>query len=642
MGALIMKTMKSLHGLLLLLAALLSIPSIAQNKYYIATTTQGGNDANSGTSINAPYATVSVALAKALPGDTIFVRSGTYTSSATIRINRPGTAANHIVLTIYKPDLIDANSRPVFDFSGMQYSSSNRGFLLSGANYWDIFGIVIKGAGDNGMNVGGTSFTTITFCSFTRNRDTGLQLGGASHHITITNCDSYENADLGPGSTSAGGNADGFAPKLDVGDSIWFRGCRAWLNSDDGWDGYLRPSNNVNAFLEDCWTFRNGYYWLDGSTTSSQNGNGFKLGGSDTKDLGYNFTLVRCLSFYNKANGFDQNSNAGQIALYNCSAYQNLGRDYFMTSGSVIYQPGAKLTIRNCLSLGARGVSLPAASTAARPYEASNNSFLTATSSSQILSFDTAGVTARRNVDGSLPAIDFMRLNPAAPKPYTYIDAGVALPDVIYHGVKGVSFNGAAPDLGLFESSLSVLPVGLLSFSAIVKNADVRVTWQTASELNNKGWFVERSKSGDNLSWSSLGFVQGAGNSSDIKNYNFNDKSVSAGIYQYRLKQIDLDGHKELSKIIAVTVGNRPLTTALSMYPNPSKSAITIQYVVPVKSRVNIGVYSTDGQLLSRVFNEEQQAGSYQRTIDTHLRNGKYLLKVAAGTEVSSSILFIQ
>ena len=125
------------------------------------------------------------------------------------------------------------------------------------------------------------------------------------------NCGSYENADLGAGTSSFGGNADGFSPKLDVGDSIIFRGCRAWTNSDDGWDGYLKTTGTVypdgiTTILENCWAFHNGYYWLDGTTTASENGNGFKMGGSALKDEAHNFVVIKCLSFRNKAKGYDQ------------------------------------------------------------------------------------------------------------------------------------------------------------------------------------------------------------------------------------------------------------------------------------------------------------------------------------------------
>jgi hypothetical protein len=613
----------------LFIAISLSIHSFAQTKYYVATSAQGGNDANTGTSLAAPFATVTKAISKVVAGDTIFVRSGTYTVSTTVSISKAGTATNHIVLTVYQPDMVDANSRPVFDFSSMTLSSSNRGFNLSGANYWDIYGIVIKGAGDNGMNVTGTSYTTITFCSFTRNRDTGLQMGGLSHHLYITNCDSYENADLGTGSTTAGGNADGFSPKLDVGDSIFFRGCRAWMNSDDGWDGYLRPSNNVTTFLEDCWAFRNGYYWLDGSTTTSENGNGFKMGGSDNKDLAHNFVVVKSLAFYNKANGYDQNSNAGSIYLYNCSAYQNLGRDYFMTSGSVTYQPGATLVIKNCMSLGSKGVSLPTASTSSRTYTASNNSFSTATTSPEILSFDTTGVSGMRGVDGSLPNINFMHLNPAAPQPYTYIDKGTVISDVVYHGTSGIPYNGAAPDLGAFESSYGTLPIKMLSFSAYNNSNDVTLNWAIASEINNKGWSIERTSDINNSNWTPLGFVNGKNNSSSVTNYAYIDKNVSAGTYYYRLKQIDVDGRITFSNVILVKVINGKQVAEVALFPNPFMLSATVRYNVPATSKVTLAVFNQQGQLVTTLYQGEQQAGTYQRVVNgQYLAKGKYYLKL--------------
>src|SRR5438067_4451934 len=138
-----MMKQRSISLLLCLFAGLsFSVSSFSQSKYYVAT---AGNDANAGTSLAAPFATIAKAVSVAVtPGDTIFVRSGIYTVSSTVKITKSGTAAKHIVLTVYKPDMVNANSRPVFDFSSMSVSSSNRGFTLTNVNYWDIYGIVIK------------------------------------------------------------------------------------------------------------------------------------------------------------------------------------------------------------------------------------------------------------------------------------------------------------------------------------------------------------------------------------------------------------------------------------------------------------------------------------------------------------------
>lgn len=626
-----------------LLLTLFSINTFAQSKYYVATT---GSDANAGTSLGAPFATLAKAVAVAIvPGDTIFVRSGTYTVTTTISIKKPGTAAKHIVLTVYKPDLVTANSRPVFDFSSMVLNSSNRGINVSGANYWDIYGIVIKGAGDNGMNVSSTSNTKIEFCGFTRNRDTGLQLGGGSNNIYIINCDSYENADLGTGSTTAGGNADGYAAKLDIGDNIIFRGCRAWMNSDDGWDGYMRPANptpptGVKWRMEDCWAFRNGYYWLDGSTTSSMNGNGFKTGGSDTKDLDHDCTMVKCLAFLNKANGFDQNSNAGSIYMYNCTSYKNSGKDIFMTS-SPTYVTGAQLALQNCLTLGANGVSIPSASTAARALTNITNSFKTTTTSAEILSFDTTGVTSPRGIDGSLPVLNFMRLNTAAATPYTYIDKGTALPSISYHDATGLPYNGGAPDLGAFESNYT-LPVQLLSFSAAPNSIGVLLSWAVTNQINNKGWAIERSTTSTNNLWAEIGFVNGDGNNASVKNYNFQDINTPIGSnYYYRLKQVDTDGQIKYSNVVVVYATNNTAQLQLLAYPNPTRNNLTVQYQVTSSTHVSLALYNLQGILVNKLIDAPQAAGSFQQNIDMQqLPAGKYWLqlKVAAQMTIASFV----
>lgn len=433
----------------LFLIVLFGQTSYATN-YYVAV---NGNDLNLGTSISLPFATIAKAITKAsAAGDTIFVRSGTYIISATQRITRSGTAARPIVLTAYKPDLVSAASRPVFDFSSMAVSSSNQGFILSGASYWNLYGFVIKGAGDNGMLLQSTCHhLKIEFCSFTRNRDSGLQIRSGSHHCLILNCDSYENADLGTGTTSSGGNADGFAPKLDVGDSIIFRGCRAWMNSDDGWDGYLTAIENglpdkMTTILEDCWAFKNGYYWLDGSTTSSQNGNGFKMGGSANKDQGHHFVVKKCLSFKNKAKGFDQNNNAGSMYLYNNTAVQNGDYDYGLNSSGVTYVAGANLSVVNCISFGIKGKTIR--TTGGGSIINTNNSFITSiTTNNNFISTDSTGASGSRNLDGSLPTLNYMRLLDAS----SYIDAGKILDSIPYHDSIGIPFYGTKPDLGAFE-----------------------------------------------------------------------------------------------------------------------------------------------------------------------------------------------
>lgn len=382
--------------------------------YFVATT---GNNANDGLTLDKPFASIESAISRAVAGDVIWVRGGTYKHSSTISISKSGSQTDTIFMLAYE------NEKPVLDFSGTAFGK--KGISLSG-NYWKIKGFEEKFAGDNGLGISG-SYNTIDQCSFHDNKDTGLQLNGGAHNNKIINCDSYYNAD-----PTDYGDADGFAAKMDVGSNNYFYGCRAWLNVDDGWDGYLRGADDVSTVLENCWTWSNGYFKNGTDGGASANGNGFKVGGSDNKLLKHNFTLVNCLSFYNKAKGFDQNSNIGDIYFYNCTAYGNLGNNYYLTKELA---SGKKAEIKNCVLFNGKN------SLADFVVQASNswNAPFTVTAS-DFVSVDTTGISGPRQPNGSLPNVAFMHLASGS----DLINAGTDL---------GYPFNGSAPDLGAFETS---------------------------------------------------------------------------------------------------------------------------------------------------------------------------------------------
>ena len=375
-----------------------------------------GIDTSAGT-MDQPLKSITKAISLAHAGDTIYVRGGTYPLVSTIAISKSGTSGSRYNLFGYE------NERPLLDYSAMRISSSNRGINLSGS-YWYIRGFDIRKAGDNGMNISGSN-NIVEYCSFSENGDTGMQLGGGASNNRIINCDSYFNVD------PSQGNADGFSPKLDVGSGNSFHGCRSWQNSDDGWDGYMRPSDNVTTTLDSCWVFHNGY--LKSGAASIGNGNGFKMGGGDNSNrdsLRHNMILRNCLSFDNRVKGYDQNNNMGSMTLLNCTAYRN-GANFQVTKALRIT---SVLTVKNCISAGTGGVSLlPSA-------VQSTNSWLSPLSASDadFVSVDTAGVTGPRKPDGSLPDVSFMHLVAGS----RLIDAGT---DV------GLPFVGIAPDLGAFE-----------------------------------------------------------------------------------------------------------------------------------------------------------------------------------------------
>ncbi len=405
-----------------------------------------GNASNSGTSISSPT-TLQQAINTATAGTTIYLRGGTYTFTTKISIpsTKSGTATAIIKLFANPGD-----ARPILDFSAMAVSSSNRGIELA-AHYWHLKGFDVYKAGDNGLFLSGSN-NVIEFCSFYENGDTGLQMGGGASNNQVINCDSYYNID------PTQGNADGFAVKLDVGTGNSFRGCRAWQNSDDGWDGYMRPSDDVSTTLDSCWAFKNGYL-KDGTIAANGNGNGFKMGGSDLKDLRHNFTLTRCLAFQNKVRGFDQNNNKGSITLYNCTSWNN-GQNYGMNSSGVILATGKEMVLKNCISLTTTTAN---AFNIVAQFATNSWSSGFSVAAADFQSIDPTAAFGARQADGSLPLMAFMHLTQTSALRNRGTDVGLP-------------FNGTAPDLGAFETKENV---GVIN--ALLKNEGIAQLYPSVS-----------------------------------------------------------------------------------------------------------------------------------------------------------------
>jgi fibronectin type 3 domain-containing protein len=506
-------------------------PSIAA-EYYVAT---NGSDSNPGT-IGSPFLTIPTAISAASPGDTIYVRGGTYYYSTKISISKAGTSNAMYHLFAYPGE------RPILDFSAMAYDSSNRGVSLSG-QYWHIKGLDIYKAGDNGMIIQG-NYNRIEFCRFYENRDGGCQLANSAAYNEVINCDSYYNYD-----PPDGGDADGFSPKLTVGTGNYFYGCRAWNNSDDGYDAYLTTSDNVTTTYENCWAFKNGY--LKDGSAGPGNGNGFKMG-SDTNH--HNAILKNCLSFQNLSKGFDQNHNKGSMTLYNCTAFNNVGNNYAINEA---LDSGYTLTLTNCVNfIGTISIWSSAIQTTCSwksPFSVSVTDFV---------STDYSAVTGPRKADGSLPDITFMHLAAGS----DLIDGGTNV---------GLPYNGTKPDLGCFEYTVSAvdyppaIPAGL---SATGSNGSVALNWNDNTETDLDGYNVYRST------------ISGSGyskiNSTLIANSNYTDDTVTNNItYYYVVTALDVNGNEsayssEASATPADT--DAPMTpTGLAAKTSDSLAALT-------------------------------------------------------------------
>jgi hypothetical protein len=105
-------------------------------------------------------------------------------------------------------------------------------------------------------------------------------------------------------------------------------------------------------------------------------------------------------------------------------------------------------------------------------------------------------------------------------------------------------------NLNVVFGGCDVLPIELLSFTGKQIKDYNYIEWITASELNNDYFTLERSNDGEN--WKRIHFINGAGNSSTISRYSFNDYEFKESVNYYKLTQVDFDGIGKESFIISV------------------------------------------------------------------------------------------
>ncbi|MBN1309858.1 MAG: cellulose binding domain-containing protein [Anaerolineae bacterium] len=277
--------------------------------------------------------TLTSAITRIAVGGTIYMRGGTYNFSSPVIIDRgnDGTSNARKQLFAY------SGETPVLNFSAMAEDSANRGLTING-HYWHVRGLIVERAGDNGIFIGGNN-NIIERCVTRYNRDSGLQLSRYSSSASdsewpannlILSCESHDNMD------SDGEDADGFAPKLTVGEGNVFRYCVAHHNIDDGWDMYTKDDTGPigRVTVEDSISYMNGTL-SDGTTHGNGDRNGFKLGG---EDISVDHIIRRNLAYLNGKHGFTYNRNLGTIEMTANISIDSEERNFNFDGGTSIFR----------------------------------------------------------------------------------------------------------------------------------------------------------------------------------------------------------------------------------------------------------------------------------------------------------------
>ncbi len=212
--------------------------------------------------------------------------------------------------------------------------------------------------------------------------------------------------------------------------------------------------------------------------------------------------------------------------------------------------------------------------------------------------------------------------------------------------VRGVLFNGHIDDLLFSEADcavLSLLPVELVSFGALVDGVDVLLRWETASETNNAGfeihWRSERvGAPRASPVWQVIGFVEGHGSRTVPQTNSYHVEDLDPGRHVFRLKQIDFDGTFEVHPEVEVVIAMIDPFIVESAYPNPFNPQAQFRFAVQRAQAVRVELYDMLGRRVRVLYEGEAPAGQMQ-VVSIHgsdLPSGLYLVRVAGKTFVKA------
>ena len=194
----------------------------------------------------------------------------------------------------------------------------------------------------------------------------------------------------------------------------------------------------------------------------------------------------------------------------------------------------------------------------------------------------------------------------------------------------------------IFVTDLELIPAELFSFMAKADNDVITLSWQTATETNNRGFEIQRKT--EEKDFNAIGFIIGFGTTAEQHNYSYTDKNLDNGRYYYRLKQIDFNGNYEYSDIAEVDVMASDSFLLEQNYPNPFNSATMIDYILPKGSTVSLKIFNVLGKEIRLLVNNEfQKAGKHSAlfNINSALPSGVYFYQIKAGDFIQTKRMIL-
>ena len=196
--------------------------------------------------------------------------------------------------------------------------------------------------------------------------------------------------------------------------------------------------------------------------------------------------------------------------------------------------------------------------------------------------------------------------------------------DVVYSGSQGI-LNGPAT-LGNAPEPIA-LPVKFVAYNVAAVNGGISVQWSTEEEMNADKYIVERSEDGNN--WISVGTVTAAGNSTNLNSYSFTDKSKTAKVVYYRVKQVDIDGHFVYTSIKAIKTN---VDAATDIKVSTSSNNVVVEFAKQLKGNVVVRFVSLSGQVVAQQ-NYSQPSGYV--ILNKPSLKGNFIVSISNGQDLN-------